>query len=327
MCADKSDGRNGGNGRCEEQGRHELGNPEKAGNEDVGRNGPDPSPSSLPPSMPSTDGADRGRPSWVTPPDAFLDGYTSGALLGLIYLAAYRLRRDGWGAHGDIDGVREWVPYSDLWVASDHPWRHTDEQIQALAASIRRHGQLLPLIVTPCPDPTPWDKGGSGARLLIVDGVARWHAAASVPMLQGQVLVVPYRGPYATAVHSVAIATSQRALTPIERGMAVLRLYAAYKAERQERMSRQGREDLGQAGNGSMYGGLAPFPTPQELATLAGLSSRQARHWLRVARAGQPLVGLLRDGHLTPAQAIELAALGNAEERARRALEQTERNS
>jgi ParB family transcriptional regulator, chromosome partitioning protein len=111
------------------------------------------------------------------------------------------------------DGIRE-VPIADIFPDPDQPRNHFDEDaLDELAASIRKHGILQPIVVRPT--------GGGGYR--IVAGERRWRAAQRVQMHHVPVIIKEFDD--GVTLEVALLENIQRTdLNAIEEGLAYRRL-------------------------------------------------------------------------------------------------------
>lgn len=115
------------------------------------------------------------------------------------------------------DGVRE-MPVADIFPDPDQPRNHFDETaLDELAASIRKHGILQPIVVRPT--------GGGGYR--IVAGERRWRAAQRVQMHHVPVIIKQFDD--GVTLEVALLENIQRAdLNAIEEGLAYHRLITQF---------------------------------------------------------------------------------------------------
>lgn len=115
------------------------------------------------------------------------------------------------------DGIRE-VPIADIFPDPDQPRNHFDEDaLDELAASIRKHGILQPIVVRPT--------GGGGYR--IVAGERRWRAAQRVQMHHVPVIIKDFDD--AVTLEVALLENIQRTdLNAIEEGLAYSRLITQF---------------------------------------------------------------------------------------------------
>ncbi|MCL4535921.1 MAG: ParB/RepB/Spo0J family partition protein [Bacteroidetes bacterium] len=110
-----------------------------------------------------------------------------------------------------------------------------EAKLEALAASIRRHGLLQPLVVRETP---PSDQGG--ARYQIVAGERRWRAARMAGLKRVPVVVREASGSQVTEL--ALVENIQRAdLNPIEEASAYRRLVRVHGLTQEEIAARMGK--------------------------------------------------------------------------------------
>jgi len=171
----------------------------------------------------------------------------------------------GGGAHGDA--VRT-VPIEYLEPSPLQPRRHfPEEELEALAASIRAHGVLQPLVVRPAIGP--------GAAYEIVAGERRWRAAQRAGL--SEVPVVVRELDDRTALELALVENLQREdLDPLEEAEAFRRLL----------------DEFGR--------------TQEEIAQAVGRSRSHVANTLRLLQLPEPVREMLRRGELTAGHARAL---------------------
>lgn len=115
------------------------------------------------------------------------------------------------------------VKHSEITPDADQPRRHFDEEaLEELAASIREHGIIQPLVVTP-------HKGG----YQIVAGERRWRAAGLAGLVKVPVIVRTL-----TQQHKLELALienlQRRDLNPLETATAYLKLHTQFNLTYEE---------------------------------------------------------------------------------------------
>ena len=115
------------------------------------------------------------------------------------------------------------VKHSEITPDADQPRRHFDEEaLEELAASIREHGIIQPLVVTP-------SKGG----YQIVAGERRWRAAGLAGLVKVPVIVRTL-----TQQHKLELALienlQRRDLNPLETATAYLKLHTQFNLTYEE---------------------------------------------------------------------------------------------
>lgn len=115
------------------------------------------------------------------------------------------------------DGIRE-VSIADIFSDPDQPRKHFDEDaLDELAASIRKHGILQPIVVRPT--------GGGGYR--IVAGERRWRAAQRAQLHHVPVIIREFDD--SVTLEVALLENIQRAdLNAIEEGLAYHRLITQF---------------------------------------------------------------------------------------------------
>ncbi|HEX9795161.1 MAG TPA: ParB/RepB/Spo0J family partition protein [Planctomycetota bacterium] len=131
---------------------------------------------------------------------------------------------------GDADGPR-WVPVARLQPNPEQPRKNLEKGLDTLAASIRRHGIMQPLVVVQ-----------SGPESFeIVAGERRWRAAQLAGLKQVPVVIRERAGAASERLELALIENIQREdLDPIERALACRQLLGEYGLTQEDVAERLG---------------------------------------------------------------------------------------
>jgi ParB family transcriptional regulator, chromosome partitioning protein len=188
-----------------------------------------------------------------------------------------------WGVPAPATARRLRLPVEFLRPSPFQPRRvFGEDELDALAASVREHGVLQPLLVRPAP--------GSGGGYEIVAGERRWRAAQRAGLHEVPVVVRELDD--RAALEVALVENVQRAdLTPLEEAEGFRRLI----------------EEFGH--------------TQEALATALGKSRSHVANTLRLLGLPPALRGMLADGRLSAGHARALLGAREAERLAAQVLE------
>jgi ParB family transcriptional regulator, chromosome partitioning protein len=188
-----------------------------------------------------------------------------------------------WGVPAPATARRLRLPVEFLRPSPFQPRRvFAEDELDALAASVREHGVLQPLLVRPAP--------GSGGGYEIVAGERRWRAAQRAGLHEVPVVVRELDD--RAALEVALVENVQRAdLTPLEEAEGFRRLI----------------EEFGH--------------TQEALATALGKSRSHVANTLRLLGLPPALRGMLADGRLSAGHARALLGAREAERLAAQVLE------
>lgn len=167
------------------------------------------------------------------------------------------------------------VPLSVLTPGPFQPRKvFAEDAINELAASLKQHGMVQPIVVRPKPD--------AAGQYEIIAGERRWRAAQRVPMHEVPVVIQDIDNK--TALEIALIENLQRAdLNPLEEAKAYQRLIDEYNYKH------------------------------EQLATVLGKSRSHITNMLRLLQLPSSVQDKLLDGSLTMGHARALAAAENPE--------------
>ncbi len=231
-------------------------------------------------------------------PPARVHGKAAGDLRGTIVQAARELGDVEWGGvpDGHVTGMRVRIPRHRLWVNPLCSIDYDEDAVTEMAGSLRVHGQLAPLYVTPARDPRAMDVGGTGGEYLVLDGALRLKASRKsgrADLEDLECIVRLHTNAYAATLDAVVMKASQRPLTDEQAGSLLRRLRAIFD-ETKKRLAT-----------------LEPWPKQQEWARILGRSQSTISRWLSLAQMHPVVVQLVDDGRMSENTAAELQPLSH----------------